>query len=151
MPQCQFPVFCCFLVSEKLLRKYSRNCTKQKPKSLFFPTRSRTPKRKRRREPRRRQQVGARLPPLPRRRMMTWPRASTAFALSPIYCPRRKNPKTISLFPRRVPLRRRHRRQDSGDRSLCFGTLPGRGIAPEVISINSTAISIAVADSYDEE
>jgi hypothetical protein len=39
MPQCQFPVFCCFCVSEKLHRKYSQNWTKQKPKFLFFPTR----------------------------------------------------------------------------------------------------------------
>jgi hypothetical protein len=36
MPQCQFPVFCYFCVSEKLHRKYSRNWTKQKPKFLFF-------------------------------------------------------------------------------------------------------------------
>ena len=47
--------------------------------------------------------------------------------------------------------RRHHRRPDSGDRSLCSGTLPGRGIAPGAISIDSTAISIAVADSHDEE
>jgi hypothetical protein len=39
MPQCQFPIFCCFCVSEKLQMKYSRNWTKQKPKFLFFPTR----------------------------------------------------------------------------------------------------------------
>jgi hypothetical protein len=39
MPQCQFPIFCCFCVSKKLHRKYSRNWTKQKPKFLFFPTR----------------------------------------------------------------------------------------------------------------
>jgi hypothetical protein len=39
MPQCQFPVFCYFCVSEKLHRKYSRNWTKQKPKFLFFLTR----------------------------------------------------------------------------------------------------------------
>jgi hypothetical protein len=39
MPECQFPVFCCFCVSEKLHRKYSRNWTKQKPKFLFFQTR----------------------------------------------------------------------------------------------------------------
>jgi hypothetical protein len=38
MPQCQFSVFCCFCVSEKLHRKYSRNWTKQKPKFLFFLT-----------------------------------------------------------------------------------------------------------------
>jgi hypothetical protein len=38
MPQCQFPIFCYFCVSEKLHRKYSQNWTKQKPKFLFFPT-----------------------------------------------------------------------------------------------------------------
>ena len=36
MPQCQFPVFCCFCISEKLYRKYSRNWMKQKPKSIFY-------------------------------------------------------------------------------------------------------------------
>ena len=40
---------------------------------------------------------------------------------------------------------------NSGDRSLYFGTLPGRGIAPGAISIDSTAIFIAVAASHDEE
>jgi hypothetical protein len=35
MPQCQFPVFCYFYVSEKLHKKYSRNWTKQKLKSLI--------------------------------------------------------------------------------------------------------------------
>jgi hypothetical protein len=35
MPQCQFTVFCCFCVSEKLHRKYSWNWTKQKLKSLI--------------------------------------------------------------------------------------------------------------------
>jgi hypothetical protein len=36
MPQCQFPVFYYFCVSEKLHRKYSLNWTKQKPKFLFL-------------------------------------------------------------------------------------------------------------------
>jgi hypothetical protein len=35
MPQCQFPVFCHFCVSEKLHRKYFQNWTKQKLKSLI--------------------------------------------------------------------------------------------------------------------
>jgi hypothetical protein len=35
MPQCQFPAFCYFCVSEKLHMKYSRNWTKQKLKSLI--------------------------------------------------------------------------------------------------------------------
>jgi hypothetical protein len=38
-----------------------------------------------------------------------------------------------------------------GDRSLYSGTLPGRGIGPRAISIDFTAISIAVAVSHDEE
>jgi hypothetical protein len=37
MPPCQFPVFCCFCVLEKLHRKYSRNWKKQKPNLLFLP------------------------------------------------------------------------------------------------------------------
>jgi hypothetical protein len=36
MPLCQFPVFCCFCVSEKQHRKYYQNWTKQKPNFLFF-------------------------------------------------------------------------------------------------------------------
>jgi hypothetical protein len=35
MPQCQFPVFCCFCVLEKLHKKYSQNWTKQKLKYLI--------------------------------------------------------------------------------------------------------------------
>jgi hypothetical protein len=38
-----------------------------------------------------------------------------------------------------------------GDRNLCSGILSGWGIAPRAISIDSTAIFIAVADSHDEE
>jgi hypothetical protein len=39
MPQCQFPIFCYFCVSEKLHRKYSWNQTKWSPKFIFPPTR----------------------------------------------------------------------------------------------------------------
>jgi hypothetical protein len=72
-----------------------------------------------------------------------------------------ENPKSIGKFPERVPQLRRHRRRISGDISLCSGTLPGRGSAPEpspsvsiavsAVSIDLTAISIVVAASYDEE
>jgi hypothetical protein len=37
MPQCQFPIFCCFFVSKKLHREYSQKWMKQKPNLLFFP------------------------------------------------------------------------------------------------------------------
>src|SRR3954471_16173443 len=74
--------FLLFLVSEKLVKKYSRNWTEQKPKSIFCPTRHRV---------RRRDEVeqrgghtiwwrgqGA-------RHQVVWaPRGSTDLALSPI-------------------------------------------------------------------
>jgi hypothetical protein len=47
MPQCHFPVFCCFCVSEKLYRKYSQNWTKQKPNIQKFTEACREPKRRR--------------------------------------------------------------------------------------------------------
>jgi hypothetical protein len=72
-----------------------------------------------------------------------------------------ENPKTIGVFPITVPQRRRRRRQISGDKSLCSGTLPGQGSAPgaisidavasSVVSIDFTAISTNLAVSYDEE
>ena len=40
---------------------------------------------------------------------------------------------------------------NQGDKSLCSGTLPGRGIAPGAISIDATASIIAAAAFYDEE
>jgi hypothetical protein len=69
-----------------------------------------------------------------------------------------ENPRGISKFPERVLQLRHRRRRISGDRSLCSGTLPGRGSAPaaisivvSTISIDLTAISINLAVSYDEE
>jgi hypothetical protein len=52
---------------------------------------------------------------------------------------RRQSLRSIGVFRERVlQLRRRHRRV-SGYRSLCSGTLPGRGSAPGAISIDSIA------------
>jgi hypothetical protein len=72
-----------------------------------------------------------------------------------------ENPKSIDVFPSKVPQRRCHRRQISGDKGLYSGTLPGWGSAPRAISIDTvasttisidfTAISTNVAVSYDEE
>jgi hypothetical protein len=73
----------------------------------------------------------------------------------------KENPKTISVFPRTVPQRRRRRRKISGDINLCSGTLPGRGsalgaisidaVASSAVSIDFTAMSTNVTVSYDEE
>jgi hypothetical protein len=48
MPQCHFPIFCCFCVSENLHRRYSQNWMKQSPKFLFSPDMRRSPKKSRR-------------------------------------------------------------------------------------------------------
>ena len=53
LTRCPVPVPCflLFLVSEKLFWKYSRNWTPRRPKSLFSPEASRSPKKSRRRAP----------------------------------------------------------------------------------------------------
>jgi hypothetical protein len=97
MPQCQFPVFCCFCVSEKLHMKYSRNWTKQKPNLLFLP---------KLREDRRWDGggPGARLTtrgraPWPRRPMVRPAGPTSDDALSPIKSPRWEKPMGRISFP----------------------------------------------------
>ena len=92
--------FLLFLVSEKLFCKYPRNWTKQNPRCLFFPTRSRSPKERRRWAAGRPPHMAARVGPLPRHPMGSGPRASTDVAPSPIYSSRRENPKTPSHISR---------------------------------------------------
>jgi hypothetical protein len=129
MPQCQFPVFCCFCVSEKLHRKYSRNWTKQKPNIQKFTKASREPKRRRSRATRgphnRAAQPRARSCPL-----CVWPPRSTSDdAPSPIKTPRREKPKdpiTFSKIHRDPPPPSTRDRQ--GPEALP-NTLPKRGIA----------------------
>jgi hypothetical protein len=135
MPQCQFPVFCYFCVSEKLHRKYSRNWTKQLLEVLFCPEASRELKRRR---------SGATKAPHTR---VTSPRPWPCHlgvrvpwqppddAPSPIRSLGTENPRGVSEISRIVPQRRRRRSKILGDRSLCSGTLPGRGSAPGAISI----------------
>src|SRR3954467_12237100 len=53
-------------------------------------------------------------------------------ASSPIYSSFRENPRHTRENPRKVPQPPSSPKQDSGDRSLCSGTLPERGIAPGV-------------------
>jgi hypothetical protein len=160
MPQCQFPVFCCFCVSEKLHRKYYRNWTKRSSNLLFFPTRDKV-RRRAGGGPGTSHTLGWHAP-LGRAEVWCGPPWSTSdIALPPIWSLRRKNPKLVGVFPDKVPQRRRHWRPISGDGSLCSGTLPGQGSAPGAISIDSiastavsidfTAISIDVDVSYDEE
>ena len=122
------PCFLLFLVSEKYLRKYSRNWTVSFPKLLFCPTRSRSPKEKRRRGPRGPHHVQARRDPWPREDQVWAPRGATDFALSPTNTPQTKNPSRVFIFsstgpeppPSSTPIRERS--------ELLPSTLPGGGI-----------------------
>jgi hypothetical protein len=145
------PVFCYFCVSKKLHMKYSLNWMKWSPKFLFSPTWDR---------------VQSRDGGGPGGGHTTWwcgctPGCATLWCgapgqppditLPPIKSPRHENPKSIGVHPRKILQCRRHQRRSSRGRSLCSGTLPGWAIAPGAISIDSIAISINVANSYDEE
>jgi hypothetical protein len=79
------------------------------------------------------------------------PLGALCIAPSPIKSLRHENPKSIGVFPDKVPQCRHHRRPILGYRNLCSGTLPRWGIALEAISIDSTTISIDIVVSHDEE
>jgi hypothetical protein len=126
MPQCQFPVFCYFCVSEKLHRKYSRNWTKPKPDVQIFHGASRTPKRRRSRTRGRPHNQGARPTPGPRWPMVWAPWSTSDAAPSPIKTPRWEKPKYQITFPEYIAMsesrsssrhpageRNRHRRSSS--------------------------------------
>jgi hypothetical protein len=129
MPQCQFPVFYCFCVSEMLHRKYSGNWTKQKPDVQIFHGASRRPKRRQSRARGRPHHRAAwpRAGPCP---LVVWAPWSTSDAApSPIKTPRREKPKYPITFPET------HRdppssltRDREGPEALP-GTLPERRIA----------------------
>jgi hypothetical protein len=116
MPRCQFPVFWCFCVLEKLHRKYSRNWTKQKPNIQKFTEASREPKRRR---------SGARP-----RLLCVWPPRSTSDdAPSPIKTPRREKPKHPITFPETYRDPPPSSTRDREGPEALPGTLPERGIA----------------------
>jgi hypothetical protein len=129
MPQCQFPVFCYFCVSEKLHRKYSRNWTKQKPNVQKFTEASREPKRRRRGATGGPHHQGTRPRTGPRPPMVRPPRSTSDAAPSPIKTLRLEKPKKRDHFSRihrdPPPLSTRDR---EGPEALP-GTLPERGIA----------------------
>jgi hypothetical protein len=135
MPQCQFPIFCYFCISEKIHRKYSRNWTKQVPELLFFSEEDRRPNESWRGARGQPHHEGARPSPWLRPPVVRPPWSPPDDAPSPIKSLGTENPKSIGVFPRIVPQHRRRRRQISGDISLCSGTLPGRESAPRAISI----------------
>jgi hypothetical protein len=140
-----------FLYFRKVIQEIFSELDETKPEVPILLSCTRSPNGRRRRVGRRPHHRVARVTPWPCHRMVWAPRVPSGIALPPINCIRCKNRKGISIHPQKVLQCRRHRRRVLGDRSLCSGTLPGRGIAPVAISIDSTAIFIAVAVSHDEE
>jgi hypothetical protein len=99
MPQCQFPLFCCFCVSEKLHRKYSRNWTKQKPNVQILNKASRTPKRSQSRARGQPLHEGARPNPWQRPLWVRPPWSTSDAAPSPIKTPQWEKPQYPINFP----------------------------------------------------
>jgi hypothetical protein len=129
MPQCQFPVFYCFCVSEKLHRKYSRNWTKQKPKVQIFTGASRRPESRRRGATRCPHHRAAWPRASPRPLVVRPPWSTSDTAPSPIKTPRRQKPKhPITFLETHRDPPSSSTRDREGPEALP-GTLPERGIA----------------------
>jgi hypothetical protein len=129
MPQCQFPVFCCFCVLEKLHRKYSWNWTKQKLNIQIFNEASRSLKRRRRGATGRPHHQGARPSPWPCRPVVRAPRPTSGTAPSPIKTPRWEKPKDQINFPETYRDPPPSSTRDREGPEALPGTLPERGIA----------------------
>jgi hypothetical protein len=139
MPQCQFPIFCYFCVSEKLHGKYSRNWMKQKPNIQKFTKASREPKRRRKGARRRPHHQGARPRAWPRRPMVRAPWSTSDAAPSPIKTPRREKPKHPITFPETYRDPPPSLTRDREGPEALPGTLPKRGIATGDLLISMLA------------
>jgi hypothetical protein len=128
MPQCQFPVFCCFCVSKKLHGKHSRNWTKQKPNLLIFTKASRRPKRKWRGARGQPHHQGVWPSPWSRHPMVRVPWSTSDAAPSPIKTPRREKPKDLINFPETHHDPPPSSTRDQEGPKALPGTLPERGI-----------------------
>ena len=122
---------CCFLlflVSEILVRKYSRNWTKSKPRGLFSHEASRSPKERRRGATEGPHPRAARPPPWLRGPVVWGPRAASWPALSPIKSLRDENPSTENHDTENLPETPPPPIPSRGIQEIASGTLPERGI-----------------------
>jgi hypothetical protein len=129
MPQCQFYVFCCFCVSEKLHRKYSQNWTKPKPDVQIIHGASRTLKRRRSRTRGWPHHQGAWPTPGPRRHVVWAPWSTSDAAPSPIKTLRWEKPKYPITFLETYRDPPPSSTRDREGPEALPGTLPERGIA----------------------
>jgi hypothetical protein len=131
MPQCQFPIFCCFCVSEKLHRKYSWNWMKQKPNIQIFNEASRGPKRRWNRARGWSHHQGARPRPWPCCPMVspTWSTSDAAPSHIKTPPPPTGKPKHPITFPETHRYPPPSSTRDREGPEALPGTLPERGIA----------------------
>ena len=103
MPQCQFPVFCCFWFQKVTSGNILGIARNKRPGPYFSSTYTESEG-----ETKTRHEVAK--PPggathlMPRQPVVWAPRGSADIAPSPIYSPRRENPKTPSLSSRTYSL-----------------------------------------------
>jgi hypothetical protein len=122
-------LFCCFCVSEKLHRKYSRNWTKQKPNIRKLTEASREPKRRRKGATGQPHHQGVRPTPGPHPPVVRTPWSTTDVAPSPIKTPRQEKPKDPITFPETYRDPPPSSTQDREGPEALPGTLPERRIA----------------------
>jgi hypothetical protein len=145
MPQCKFPVLCCFCVSEKLHRKYSRNWTKQMPEVQIFTGASRTPRERRRGATGGPHHQGARPGAGPHPPMVSPTRATSDAAPSPIKTPRREKPRYPITFPEYIAIHRR-RRPEIGRVQKLFPAPCRRGESPPEVFFIAMLASGAMSE-----
>ena len=127
MPQCQ-SCFLLFFGFRKVVLKIFSELDETKSEVPIFPTRTRSPKERRRGAAGRRPHTSVQVGPLPRHPMGSGPRASTDVAPSPINSPRRENPKTPSHYSRKHPLSPPPSTLTRGVQKFSSGTLQEREI-----------------------
>ena len=127
MPQCQF-LFSAVFGSRKVVLRIFSELHETKTEVPIFPTRTRSPKERRRGATRWPNHLAARPHLLPRQPVVWAPRGSADIAPSPIYSPRRENPKRPSLSSRTYSLPPPSSTLTRGVPEALPGTLPERGI-----------------------
>jgi hypothetical protein len=145
MPQCQFPVFCCFCVSEKLHRKYSRNWMKQNLNLLIFTEASRRPKRRQRGATGQPHHRVAQPAPGPCPLVVRPPSPPPDAVLLPIYSSRWENLKTRSIFQKHIAIRRRHRPEIGRVQKLFLAPCQ-RGESPSEVFFSAMLASGAMSE-----
>jgi hypothetical protein len=136
MPQCQFHVFYCFFLSEKLHRKYSQNWTKQN-RTSYYLTKLPEDRRGDEDEPRAGHTIGQR-GPAPSRAPYMWDHPGPLLMLPLcLYRPPSdgKNLKNWSLFQKHIVIRRYHRLKIGRVQKLFLAPCRRGELPPEVFFI----------------